>query len=882
MVFGVAGMTCSHCEGQLKLALLDVPAVFPETIKTNVILGRAEFDLNTNAISPEKLMVRIKRVTRFQCTRLLVGNGPYLDVVAPPKDQLNLVGLEKYPDGISDIVAMEDNTLRVFYNAEVIGARAILSTAFAIPLELAPMQQDDSVRISQRQVRRLLWLTLLSAALTIPVAVMAWAPMPRNDDFEKKHNIASLVLATLVQGIAVIEFYPAAIRTLLYARMVEMDMLITMSTTAAYVFSVVAFGYFIAGHPLKTGEFFETSTMLVTLVLVGRLLGELSRSKAANLVSVRSLQVTKANLVTEGGSNVESIDSRVLQYHDHIKILPHTPVVTDGIVVSGTTEIDENMVTGESKLIQKRPKYRVIAGTMNGTGEIVIRVTRLPCENTISQIANMVDKAKLEKPKIQDLANFVAGWFVPIIVLIAIIVFFAQFGVRIRGGMSVSDAGIDAITYAIATLIVSCPCAVGLAVPMVVVIATGVSAKHGIILKDIQAIEWAHDVKHVVFDKTGTLTESSLKTETENILGYDGAGSPSGEEVAVIRNIIFGLVKSSHHPISKAVVRHLRKEKVEPAKVTDTKSIPSKGLSGSVTIGDDGKCVKVEAGNPKWLDCDDDPTVQAIRNDRMSNMCVRLDGKLVAVYGFTNVIRDNAKHVVDQLQKSGIEVHIVSGDEAAAVESVRDALGVPVENTRSGARPDEKQAYVQALLNRPAPPVPVWRKCLNRIFKPRVTGPIVLFCGDGTNDAPALKLATIGVHMPPDSTSDIDDDAEEANEEEEKNEANDGNATEKTNTIPVASTDIASASANVVFGTADLSKVVTLIGLSKSALWRIKLNFVWAGVYNVVAILGASGAAEAGPGAGWRIPPAFAAVGEVVSVLPVILIAVSLYFRRFK
>ena len=265
------------------------------------------------------------------------------------------------------------------------------------------------------------------------------------------------------------------------------------------------------GRPLPTGQFLETSTLLVTLIILGRLVSAFARQRAVESVSIRSLQVEIAVLCDADGRNDQEIDARRLQYGDSSRVKPDSRTTTDGTIVSGTTEVDESMVTDESLPVVKTPGSFVIAGSLNGSSMIVVRLTHLPGHNTISTIAAMVDEAKFSKPKTQALVDIVANYFVPVVLALTV----TTFAIWIAIGMSVrhEDGGravVNATTYAISVLIISCPCAIGLAVPMVVVISGGVAAKHGVVFKSVMAIETARKVSHIVFDKTGTLTQGEL------------------------------------------------------------------------------------------------------------------------------------------------------------------------------------------------------------------------------------------------------------------------------------------------------------------------------------------------------------------------------------
>jgi Cu2+-exporting ATPase len=502
----------------------------------------------------------------------------------------------------------------------------------------------------------------------------------------------------------------------------------------------------------------------------------------------------------ENGTELE-IDARLLQYGDIFKVLPDTRIPTDGTVIRGSSEVDESMLTGESRPVEKFAKSGVIAGSINGSGVLIVRLSRLPSDNTINTIAAMVDEAKLSKPKLQDIADKVASYFVPVVVALTIITFviWVAVGMTIRG-YNGSEATIEAITYAITVLIVSCPCAIGLAVPMVIVIASGVAAERGVVFKSADAIEVAHKTSHVVFDKTGTLTRGKLSVVETHCNSQDKLP------------LLLGLIENSRHPVSVAVSTHLNDAGIIAEPIAELKSLTGKGVESTL------QGQKLQAGNSRWLSFSEHEHVESMLARGYTVFCFAIDGVLVAIYGLEDELRSDAAETLEALDKGGVAVHLVSGDDDGAVQTLAAKLGIPANNVRSRSSPADKRDYIQALL------------------ETNVGGkkPIVVFCGDGTNDAVALAQATIGVHM------------------------NEG-------------TDIAQSAADVVLMRPALSGILVMINASRKSVNRIKFNFGWSFVYNTFAVLLAAGAFVNA-----RIPPEFAGLGELVSVLPVIAAAVLL------
>ncbi|CZR58078.1 related to nitrogen fixation protein fixI [Phialocephala subalpina] len=805
LILSISGMTCTGCEKKLFRSLDSLPSI--SNIKTSLVLAQAEFDVSsTSTIDTVSVIKTIEKMTGFTCSKM-TQSGQDLDLIV--NNMADFANKSVLPLGVTDLGILNKNTIRVTYHPNIVGARELLADPSFREADLAPYAARPLIASGRAHVRMTFFMTVLSAVLTIPVLVLAWAPLPKH---EVLYGAISLVLATTVQVAIAGPFYTAALKALIFSRMIEMDLLIVISTTTAYVYSVIAYAYLAAGKPLSTGEFFETSTLLVTLIMVGRAVSAFARQRAVESISIESLQTPTALLVDPKTHQVQEIDARLLQYQDTFKVLPDSSIVTDGMVVAGESDINESMITGESKLIFKRPGSSVVAGSVNHSGTLTVRLTRLPGENTIQTIGSMVDEAKSSKPRIQQIADRVAGYFVPSILAITAIVFviWVAVGKAVRH-QDASTTCIVAMTYAISALIVSCPCAIGLAVPLVVVIAGGVAAKQGLIFKSAETIEIARKISHVVFDKTGTLTQGKLSVEVEEY--------PTGRKDGQ-RPMILGLTAHSKHPVSVAIASYMKGLGIQPAKVDKVVSVPGKGIEATWN----GRLIR--AGNPYWLGFEVSPAVLEVLSHGLTVFCISLDGALVAVFGLQDLVRSDAMQTISQLKKRSIEVSIVSGDNESVVNSIAFQLGVPNSHVRSRQNPGDKQEYIKSLLSSSS--------------SKKHKKPLVVFVGDGTNDAVALAQASIGIHM------------------------NEG-------------TDIAQSASDVVLMRPSLSGILTLIDLSRAFHRRVVFNFTWAFVYNVFAILLAAGAFPH-----VRIEPAYAGLGEIVSVLPVIFIAVQLKWVKFS
>ncbi|ENH72104.1 P-type cation-transporting ATPase [Fusarium oxysporum f. sp. cubense race 1] len=795
--FLVSGMDCTSCADKLLRIFGSMTGV--SNAQVNFVMGKGEFDVDACITNAEEVLSFVSGASGFMLSKIIGGNY-YLDVLATTAQSKELV--DNPPLGVTDVQSLDKKTVRLSYEPTTIGARDLLEHVKDKCSGLAEPRGDPQLENSRRRLWDQLTKTLLAAALTIPVAVVSWSENLVN---KKTEGIISLILGTLVQCIAVPEFYRPAISAVWYSRTVEMDMLVVISITAAYVYSVVAFSFEMAGKPLDEGQFFETSTMLITLILVGRLIAAFARVQAVSAVSLRSKQNNIAVLVEKEGDR--EIDARLLQYGDVFKVLPHSRVPTDGIVLSGKTEVDESMLTGETLPIVKQKGSDLIAGTINGDGTVTVQLTRLPGKNTVTDIAQLVEEAAKSKPEIQDLANKVAGWFVPAMATVAILVLV----IWIACGMEVLnyDAGKsvgNAITYAVATLAVACPCALGLAVPMVLVVAGGIAARGGVIIKSADTTEGARKITDVVFDKTGTITEAELAvTEQVNLNG----------DMADNLSLAMALVSGGKHPVSAAVEKHLEGQSIKSmSELVNVQVVPGAGVEADYLDS------TLRAGNARWTGADKLDDVSRLQHGGLTTLVVTRDSVPLIVFGLSSQIRPEAVRVISELKSRNINVHLVSGDQIKAVQAVAASVGIPAENVIGERTPPEKRDYVASLMDK---------------------GKRVLFCGDGTNDAIAVAQANVGAQMGGGLTS----------------------------------SDVTQGAADVVLLNG-LEGIPFLLDISKVSFQRMYFNFVWSAVYNILAITMASGA--------WvefRIPPRYAGLGEMVSVVPVILAANSMFFARY-
>jgi len=532
---------------------------------------------------------------------------------------------------------------------------------------------------------------LFTLPFTIPLLLHMIPGMP--DFFSDP--IFQLVLSLPVMLLGMYHFGKSALGSLRNGAP-NMDVLIFIGSTSAFVYSLVGTIMNWGTHEAHQYLFFETSATIVTLVLLG------------NVIEHRSVKQT-TTAITELGKLQEGLADRVVQHdgHEHIEKVPFNQlkvddlvmvktgdsIPSDGILVKGQLHVDESMVTGESMPISKGVEELLIGGTLVSDGNGLVRITTIGKLTVLASIITMVKKAQMEKPSIQRLADKISGVFVPVVLGISALTFvLAHFAFDISLQQSIMQA--------VAVLVISCPCAMGLATPTAVMVGLGRGAKAGILFKGAESIENLSKVKKVVFDKTGTLTSGDIKIGSFNVL----AGSEDE-----LKNVLFSIEQHSSHPIARAIVEELQPtaKKVEFSSVEEVKG---KGLVGKDSAGNEWK-----VGSFKMLDA----SMKATDND----IYILKNGELATEISLTDKIREDAKDLISYLNSKGIETIMLSGDRKRKCELVAKELGI--KTIYAEQSPDEKLKLITE-------------------FADKVPTAMV---GDGINDAPALTRATVGISL---------------------------------------------------------------------------------------------------------------------------------------
>jgi len=484
LLLTVDGMDCPSCAVKLTKVFLSLPSV--QDVNVNVFTGRASLTYKESLISPSKIAKRATRLSGFTCS---VDDEPQLEGkyrVLRIKFQTNAGLPPEYPVLPPSVVILKTSraesgvVLDVQYDAALIQPRSVLDIFVPLGGSFLPSPRLTTTQAAQ-DITSLLRRTLISAVLSIPVVVFSWAPLPPHPII---YGAISLFLATCIQVYVAAPLYSSAFYTLVLQHVIDMDVLIAFSSTIAYVFSLVAYIMQVAGHEFST-PFFETPTLLLTLITLGYLISAYSRRRATSVLdNLGSLQPDFVQMVSEDGTTIAVTHVDLIQPYDVLRVSSDALIPTDGIVLRGLTQVDESALTGESLPVDKAPGSLLTAGTRNMTCSIDMEVSRVPAENTLAEFASLVTRLQETRLPVQDIADRAASLLAPIILALAAITFVIWMivGLHVRGE-HFGKASLAALRYSISVLIVSCPCAVVLCVPMVIIIAGAVGIREGVLFK---------------------------------------------------------------------------------------------------------------------------------------------------------------------------------------------------------------------------------------------------------------------------------------------------------------------------------------------------------------------------------------------------------------
>ncbi len=603
------------------------------------------------------------------------------------------------------------------------------------------------------------------------------------------------------------EFYVNAFKKLTFLN-TNMDTLVALSTGVAFLFSVFNTIYpeYYLNKGITPHVYYESAVIIITFILLGRFFEEKAKSKTSSAIQKLMELAPKEVTVIRNGEELNISTDKIVT-SELIIIKPGDKIPVDGKVKKGISFIDESMITGEPIPVEKTKGNLVYAGTINQKGALRIIATKVGKDTLLSQIVQLVKQAQNSKPKIQKLADKIAGIFVPTVLLIALITFFIWLFIGPEPPIT------HAIVSVITVLIIACPCALGLATPTALIVGIGKAAENGILIKDAQVLETAYKIDTLVLDKTGTITHG--KPLITNFLSVKEANA-----VAIQKGVL-AIESQSEHPIALSIVEYLKDKGIEVDNPESFQSITGMGTNGiydgnQYFIGNKTLMDNISAEIPEELKSN----IKKLQSEGKTLVFVSINKQVQVVYAISDSIKTNAKHAIQKLQKSGINVHMLTGDIHEAAKSTANQVGIT--NFKAHVLPNEKGNYIKELQSK---------------------GHLVAMAGDGINDAHALAQADVGIAM------------------------GDG-------------TDIAIESSNITLTNSNLNQIVKSLQLSKATLKTIKQNLFWAFIYNIVAIPIAAGILY--PINGFLLNPMIAGAAMALSSISVILNSLRLKKYTFN
>jgi Cu+-exporting ATPase len=849
----IRGMSCANCSQTITQAVENLNGVAEATINFATDEGSVEYDPTETSL--EEIYAAIDDAG-YTAIRTSVSIG-ITDMSCANCAETNQQALEDVPGVISAAVNYATDEATVEYNpAEVTREQlydAIEDAGYSpVRDDGDESEQDRRDAARHEEIRRQLRLTLFGTALSIPLLaflvekfLFGGSVFPETV-FGVEFGWVEFLLATPVQAVLGRPFYKNSYNALVKNKTANMDVLIALGSSTAYFYSVAVLLGLIAG-----GLYFDTAALILVFITLGNYLEARSKGQASEaLQQLLEMEADTATIVDEAG-NERDIPLDEVAVGDRMKVRPGEKIPTDGVVVDGQSAVDESMVTGESVPVEKDEGDEVVGSTINENGMLVVEATNVGADTALQQIVQTVKEAQSRQPDIQNLADRISAYFVPIVIanalfwglvwylfpeaLAGFVSALPLWGL-VAGGPAVAGGTISVFEFAVvvfaSAVLIACPCALGLATPAATMVGTSIGARNGVLFKGGDVLERAKDIDTVVFDKTGTLTEGEM--ELTDVVAIDAARADRSEPVAdggaqaleersvvdeeTVLQIAASAESGSEHPLARAIVEGTTERGIDLSEPTEFENIPGHGVRATV----DGSDILV--GNRKLMrDNDIDPSpaeedLERLEDEGKTAMLVArvpvgtTESELVGVVADADTVKDRAKQAISALNERGVEVQMITGDNERTARAVAEQVGIDPENVRAEVFPEDKADALDDIQS---------------------GGKQAMMVGDGVNDAPALATASVG-------------------------------------TAIGSGTDVAIEAADVTLMRDDPLDVVKAIRISDGTLQKIKQNLFWALGYNTAMIPLASLG---------LLQPALAAAAMAFSSVSVL--SNSLLFRRY-
>ena len=715
LILPIQGMTCANCVSTVERNLKKLDGI--QTVTVNLSSERAAVSFEDQKVDLDQIVQKIKRagydVAVAEGEFVLKENPDAVDSERISRNLLKVVGIRDVQSNVAS------GKVVVQYIPTLVSQLEIRSQLKRIGFEaliLGDQGVDQEDIIRKKEIEKQKRLLIIGLVFTIPLFLLSmgrdFGLVPDSLGSHKWFDWLLFALATPVQFYVGAQYYMGAYKSLRNGS-ANMDVLIAMGSSVAYFYSfLILLGVF-SGH-----VYLETAAVIITLIRLGKFLEARAKGKTGDAIrKLLNLQPDKARV--RRGDEVIDVDSEDVIVGDILIVKPGDKIPVDGIVIKGKSQVDESMITGESKPVSKEVGDKVIGSTQNRNGLLELEATRVGKDSTLAQIVKLVESAQGSKAPIQGLADRISAIFVPIVLVIALLTFLFWY---FLAPDPVSQTGLNTLSRAlingVSVLVIACPCAMGLATPTAVMVGTGKSANAGILFRTAEALEIAQKVDTVVLDKTGTITRGHPEVSSIHLIGMHA------DEKKVIK-LAASVEAGSEHPLGEAIVAEAGNQGVNLTEVSNFHSITGMGVSGEV------EGLDILVGNIKLMQENDVEKSQEVskamkrfQNNAETPILVAVKKQIIAVIGIGDQIKDNSSQAIKSIKSSGRSVIMLTGDNHQTAKAIGKRAGI--ESVISEVLPGQKADKIKEL---------------------QANGSCVAMVGDGVNDAPALAQANLGIAL---------------------------------------------------------------------------------------------------------------------------------------